>query len=371
MGRNMCKFQNLCNGAIVILIWNGFSALATVYDSDGSSTNVQSIHDTLAQDGDTITLPIGIFTWSTRVYVTKGVTILGTGVENTTIVSNVPYNATQAAFYVESGTKPVRISGFTAQGGPNDIKGFITMQSQGFRIDHINFTINFARAIQAFSKPASYGVIDHCTFNKSPSAGSVQGVSIFGDGDAAWNRPLSLGTINAVYMEDCTFDWPTPADSVIDIYNGARAVFRHNTVSTSSVGCHGLDSGHYRSPVSWEIYENTFLVTIPLANQIYFRGRTGVVFNNTVVTSGNGRLSSNGISLTYYRATGTCIFPNYTPWGFVTGTNPYDGNTDAYGWPALDQIGAAPPTNPPNISVSPPPVYSVQGHSPAYAWETR
>ena len=35
----MDKIQTLCKGAIVIMIWNGFSALATVYDSDGSSTN--------------------------------------------------------------------------------------------------------------------------------------------------------------------------------------------------------------------------------------------------------------------------------------------------------------------------------------------
>ena len=55
----MDKIQTLCKGAIVILIWNGLSALATVYDSDGSSTNIQSIHDTLAQNGDTITLPAG------------------------------------------------------------------------------------------------------------------------------------------------------------------------------------------------------------------------------------------------------------------------------------------------------------------------
>jgi Predicted solute binding protein len=53
----MCKYQTL--RAIVILIWNGFSALATIYDSDGSS-NVQSIYDTLAQNGDTIALPAGI-----------------------------------------------------------------------------------------------------------------------------------------------------------------------------------------------------------------------------------------------------------------------------------------------------------------------
>ena len=55
----MGNIRTLCKTAIVILIWNGCSALATVYDSDGSSINIQSIHDTLAQKGDTIALPIG------------------------------------------------------------------------------------------------------------------------------------------------------------------------------------------------------------------------------------------------------------------------------------------------------------------------
>ena len=61
--RNTGKFQTLCRSAIVIWIWNGFSALATVYHSDGSPTNLQYIHDTLAQEGDTITLPAGTFLW--------------------------------------------------------------------------------------------------------------------------------------------------------------------------------------------------------------------------------------------------------------------------------------------------------------------
>jgi hypothetical protein len=73
----MCKYQTLCKGAIVILIWNGFSALATVYNSDGTSINIQYIHDNLAQDGDTITLPPGTFTWTTGVTVNKGITIQG------------------------------------------------------------------------------------------------------------------------------------------------------------------------------------------------------------------------------------------------------------------------------------------------------
>jgi hypothetical protein len=65
--------------AAIALIWSGFSALATVYDSDGSSTNVQYIHDTLAQNGDTITIPEATFTWSQPVRISKAIKLKGQG----------------------------------------------------------------------------------------------------------------------------------------------------------------------------------------------------------------------------------------------------------------------------------------------------
>src|SRR5436190_8223645 len=49
---------------------------ATVYPSDGSEANVQSLGK-VASDGDVITLPAGTFTWNTGVSLTKGVTISG------------------------------------------------------------------------------------------------------------------------------------------------------------------------------------------------------------------------------------------------------------------------------------------------------
>ena len=73
---NTRKIQIFCRGAIVIVIGSGFSALATVYDSNGSSANIQSIHDTLAQNGDTITLPAGTFTWTQTVNVSKNISII-------------------------------------------------------------------------------------------------------------------------------------------------------------------------------------------------------------------------------------------------------------------------------------------------------
>jgi len=60
-GRRMSKFRLICRSAIVIVTWSGFSALGTVYNSDGTAAGVQYLHDNFAQDGDTITLPAGTF----------------------------------------------------------------------------------------------------------------------------------------------------------------------------------------------------------------------------------------------------------------------------------------------------------------------
>src|SRR5439155_24852979 len=65
---------------LFILIFSGFFGSrceATVYNSNGSAANVQQIHDTQAVDGDTITLSLGTFSWSTHVTITKGITMQG------------------------------------------------------------------------------------------------------------------------------------------------------------------------------------------------------------------------------------------------------------------------------------------------------
>src|SRR2546430_167193 len=89
LGRRLNKFRLICRNAIVILTWTGFSALGAVYNSDGTATSVQYLHDNLAHDGDTITLPTGIFIWSTRVSITKAITLQGAGVGSTIIRDNV------------------------------------------------------------------------------------------------------------------------------------------------------------------------------------------------------------------------------------------------------------------------------------------
>src|SRR4029077_2183215 len=63
------------------LILSGFSASrcgATVYHSDGSAANVQALHNAVL-NGDTITLPVGSFTWPTSVTISKAIKLQGTG----------------------------------------------------------------------------------------------------------------------------------------------------------------------------------------------------------------------------------------------------------------------------------------------------
>jgi hypothetical protein len=45
-------------------------ALATVYDSDGSAASVQGLQNEVL-NGDTIRIPAGTFTWTSKVTVTK------------------------------------------------------------------------------------------------------------------------------------------------------------------------------------------------------------------------------------------------------------------------------------------------------------
>src|SRR6476646_10672256 len=79
----------------------------TVWPSNGSEANVQAIHDTNAQDGDTITLPAGTFIWSTGLDLTKGITVRG----QTTITGAGTANCTANDQTIIIDAKPRNIGG--------------------------------------------------------------------------------------------------------------------------------------------------------------------------------------------------------------------------------------------------------------------
>ena len=67
---------------LLTLILGAFSVpavFATSRLSDGTAASVQYLHDNSAQEGDTITLPAGTFTWTVPVTISKAIRLKGAG----------------------------------------------------------------------------------------------------------------------------------------------------------------------------------------------------------------------------------------------------------------------------------------------------
>jgi hypothetical protein len=67
-----------------LLLLVASESFATVWPSDGTETghnypggSVQWVHDNQAQNGDTITLPTGTFSYTAPLNITKGITLQG------------------------------------------------------------------------------------------------------------------------------------------------------------------------------------------------------------------------------------------------------------------------------------------------------
>src|SRR5947208_14084521 len=144
--RNVGTIRKLCRSAIIIWIWNGFSALGAVYHSDGSAASVQGLHNQVL-NGDTITIPAGTFTWRTKVTIRKSITLKGAGIGQSIIKDGV--NGTQLIDVRLNANKLTRITGIefrdggrtqtaNAPGGCIRIAGNNT-DGSSFRMDHCSW----------------------------------------------------------------------------------------------------------------------------------------------------------------------------------------------------------------------------------------
>ena len=140
---------------LFILILSGFSAprsSAKVYDSDGSEASVESCIRSAA-DGDIVTLPAGTFSWTSRLEITKGITLQG----QTTIAGAGTSNPTI--------TDATIIQDNTPRKGANTgiIKATMT-PAQSFRLTGITFVKGSSTIMSTPNGGAPYG--DRGTANK-------------------------------------------------------------------------------------------------------------------------------------------------------------------------------------------------------------
>lgn len=316
---------------------------ATVNSASCSQADVQAAVES-AGEGDTVFIPAGICTWTAGVSLgrqlnwtppvqieSKALTIAGAGIDSTIIVNEIPQNPSginDGVFMITTAAnKSFRLTNLTIRGGAtgtgNSWHGTVRIggYDDGFRIDHVKFDRLNNHALE--TSGSALGVLDHCEFvNLNTTTWMQLNLSTWNDksyGDGSWASPLSLGTSQAVYIEDNTFTQTSGSYAMVDAYTGARFVFRHNNVLNGHTGNHGTEStGRGRGVFSYEIYDNVFNRTDQTHYWTVFhsRGGTGVMFNNVAT----GPFDNLAVVKTYR------MFHSFSPWGACDGTNPYDLN---------------------------------------------
>jgi hypothetical protein len=314
----------------------------TLIAASCSQTDVQAAIDQAA-DGDTVVVPQGTCTWGNGAnslvapvsigrdpatgqpsaqYPQKALNIVGAGMDKTIIIDGQSQNphVPDALYWETNDNAPSRLSGFTFQGGAipaqpdNNGTVFIFGTSHRLRVDNVKFipTQQGMLHLAGFL----WGVIDHAIFQmgsvKETTALTIEhdawvglsGSTAYGDG--SWNDADSLGTERAMFVEDTAF---TSASSTVNGYcandaTGSRVVYRHNTFTNCSLQGLGTDaSGRGRSQRQYEIYDNQFVVNGgSVVSATASGGGTGVVFNNSVLTS-NGAVVNDIHQVVTMRAT--------------------------------------------------------------------
>lgn len=257
-----------------------------------SSTSAADVQTAInaASDGDTVQIPAGSSTWTTQVTGNKAIRTVGAGLGNTNITNN--YDSSSGAMWISTysgaGNRDISQISFIGDGANNNEQSLRFLGLTPTRIHHCNFT-GAGTAIRIITEDGFTGaVIDHCNF--TGSLVNAELIQVNGaDAATTWTADSTLGEVDALYVEDCTFVKDSGVDAgghAIMGSKGARYVFRYNTVADMDIDAHGNCPN--RATRQFEIYNNTCTVSSgkSLPFWIYLRGGTGVVHNNTMTVSG-------------------------------------------------------------------------------------
>lgn len=334
---------------LIIFVFSSFSVLrcgAAIYHSNGSVANVQALHNA-ALDGDTITLPAGTFSWTSRLNITKGITlrglttITGAGTRNpritdaTIIKDQTPRTGTNLGIIQVRITpsQSCRLTGltfqpgtatrFSAAGGAIILVGSNASPVTSLRVDHCHFAKLYQRvfAINGWV----YGVSDHNVIDMiGNNTGFVIEASKYGgtsqiNGNGAWADYPWYGTDKFWFVEDNTIIG-NGGQHALDSYYGGRWVARHNYWKNAIPSGHGTEGGAARGQRANEFYDNTVEFTHVNGGGGQ-RSGTSLWHDNTFIgiEPNNDRVCS----LANYRESTIRSDPI---WGFVDGTSVWDAN---------------------------------------------
>jgi len=253
-----------------------FTKSGTNYSTDGSQADVNAAI-AAASEGETILVPPGTFTWGdggSAVSLNKAVKLVGAGPGQTTIqVSSTASTYTQGIVRISG---PAVVRDMTIRGA-SGARSVFTIGGSGWRITNITYLGVADEGYFVYAHEGS-GLIDSCTI--TGSAGNSELIFTRGPQNS-WQTPSSLGSANAVYIEDCTFHGP---GYVSDFNSNARGVVRFCTINgPMKVDTHGIATNTpARGARYTEIYRNTWNTTSPYFAAIEVRGGTGIIFDNVL-----------------------------------------------------------------------------------------
>jgi hypothetical protein len=262
--------------AVVVRTAPAWTKNAAVYATNGSQVDVAAAVAN-ASAGDTVRVPAGSFTWGdggrTAVSLDKAITLRGAGPEATTIVlseSGPTYGTGTISLSAAATARD-----FSIRGSSGAATAFACYSANGWRVTDIHFDGGAGNGY--FLYAGSYGLIDNCSI--TGSNGSAEFVFTRGPTDS-WQTPSSMGTADAVYIEDCTYDGQ---GYVSDANSNSRMVVRYCTIKGSNkVDAHGVASNSPpRSCRHIEVYDNSWTDTSGYFADLEIRGGTGMLFDNT------------------------------------------------------------------------------------------
>jgi|SRR5665213_236216 len=260
----------------------------------------------LASPGDTVLMPPGTNVWYQTLSLPAGVSLSGSGTNQTTIAcgSGANGNIVLIACNALTAANPTRISNFTIQGTnvENDLDvGCIWMNtdhvsaaaqdghSVPWRIDHMIFNGIPMQNIKIWNVHS--GLIDDCVFNITRYfPGQIMRLTESDSdisGSYSYSVPYPYGGTSALYVENCFFtNAVNNLACMEDADGGGSVVIRYNTSYNCQYQNHGTEGSPVRGQRSYEIYNNVLVANNSTCEQnpaMLLRGGTGVIFSNTVV----------------------------------------------------------------------------------------
>jgi hypothetical protein len=258
----------------------GWTKNGTVYTTDGSFYSAKSaIAD--ASTGDTVEIPATTWTLGgpTTLNIAKVITVMGAGPGQTVfnISTSTPNWAAGGAVQISAAAT---FGGVTMNqpGGTGNNTTAIVATSPGWRITDIEY--NSATFRGYFIYASAFGLLD--TYEINGGGGNDEWVFIRGP-DNAWTTAETLGTANAVYLEDGVMN----LQGYFDANSNAKVVARFNTVNpvggTIKFDVHGYSTNQSpaQSGRSIEAYNNAWITSSGTSWEI--RGGSGRIFNNKTV----------------------------------------------------------------------------------------